>query len=186
MLSCLIEKGFVLKEQKGHYRIKGHKSLCGRTGKKYTCVSVSDEEFSKFSLKKIATFRAFLVELECERYKRHQRSKVEGFSIVDPRDKQRVRFRNPEFKDWNNLMAIQCSSDLTGIPMSTIWGYRRRQSVSSYSSKPFFVKRDEFGYGKEGKQIEEYDYKGKIFVYKGRLLVSPVSTRITGLVLSRA
>lgn len=176
LLNSLIKNGFVTQEASDHFRVVGHKKLFTTRGRQ-TYYTISDKELSKFSLKRIASFRAFLSELEIERYKRHQRSKVDGFSVTDQRSGQKEKVRNVTYREWDHLMACTCTAKLMGFSRSTAGSYKTRQNVSRYFFKVVSVKPDTFVLSSPGKEIKQNDFTGKLIEYRGKLLHFPIAER---------
>jgi len=177
LLKKLVSAGFLRQEVAGNYRIVRHKEVAGATKGKLSFFSISDEQLSEFSLKRISYFRAFLVELEIERYKKHQRAKAKGYAVTNGRDGHREVIKNASLREWHQLCSNQCAADLSGVALSTACSYRRKQTVSQYTSKPIFYGATRTFKKSEGEELLSSAFKGKFFPHKGGLVFIPVATR---------
>jgi hypothetical protein len=186
LLKQLVERGFVRKETATNYRVVGHRNLFSNPSARQTYYSITDAQLIGFTLKKISYFRAFLLELEAERYKKHQRAKVKGYAVTNQRDGQREIIRNQDLRAFDLLFANECAAKLAGVAISTACSYRKKQSVSKYTSAPIF-----YGCSRgllkqsEGCEIDASHVKGKLFPHKGGLVFFPIAKRITNIRLKR-
>lgn len=184
LLKSLVNRGFVRKESKTHYRVVRHNALCEYNGR-HTFYCVSDSDLSEFKLSRIASFRAFISEIEIERYKRHQKALVKGYSRINERDGHREVIKNETYGAFHQLMACECTAKLVGVSTSTAWNYRKRQNVSFYEFSPIFIKPEIYQKGFEGKEMDSSTVKGKFFSYGGNLYLFPISRRLTSIKLKR-
>lgn len=185
LLKSLVSRGFVKKESSTHYRVVGHRSFCQYNGRQ-TFYCIKDSELLQYDLKHIASFRAFLAEIEVERYKRHQKALVKGYRRINERDGHREVVKNETYGAFHQLMACECTAKLIGVSTSTACNYRKRQSVSLYEFSPIFIKPEIYQRGFEGKEMDYYTMKGKFFSYGGNLYLFPISRRLTSIHLKRA
>lgn len=96
---------------------------------------LKDEEIFKYSYKNISEFRALLCELEIERYKRHQKALIKGYTVFNLKDKVKEKVKDGKNSCFHNMMAISCSSKLLNKGTATISRYKKKQKVSTYSWK---------------------------------------------------
>jgi hypothetical protein len=176
MLKKLEAEGMIRKEANNHFRIVGHRHLFPGYNRNL-CHCISDAKLRRFSLRYISKFRAFLSELEAERYKRHKAKADNGYTITDKRDNSRSRIKNQHPRQYDLLMSLECMSKLTGISKTTASSYRKKQNVVKYKWEMQVLSHGTSRKHIDGKWRLEHCEKGKAFILGDKILYSPISTR---------
>lgn len=82
-IKYLVKEGFI-KQYGKKYRCINQKKIIGDTTASY--VSIREDEIIQLTSYNLARFRAILTEIEIERYKRHQRAEIKGYTVTNQRD----------------------------------------------------------------------------------------------------
>lgn len=185
LLNTLIGKEWVKQVSKDRFRVVSQRTLTG-TSRRLTYFDLTDTQLKAYSLKSMCRFRAMLTELECQRYKNHQRAKIKGYHVTDKRTGQKELIRNKELRALYPLMASTCTAALVDVNHSTARKYRKNQNLSIYSSeKARNFKAVSSDVKSKGKEIVLSDYPGLIFQGKAGLLYCPISQRQSKFILKR-
>lgn len=185
LLNTLVKKEWVKYVSKDRYRIVSQRTLTG-TSRRLTYFDLTDTQLQSYSLKSMCRFRAMLTELECQRYKNHQRAKIKGYHVTNERTGQKELIRNKELRALYPLMASTCTAALVNVKHSTARKYRKHQNLAVYSKEKARIFSAVFSsVQSNGKQIVLSDYPGLIFEGKRGLLYCPISQRQSRLILKR-
>lgn len=183
-IQALISKGFIIDQGNDHYRITKQNTLAGN-GRRFLVYNIATEILLSFHSSKIADFRAFLSELEYERYKKHQKALIKGYSIKDDFG-QVIRQRNPTLRAWDKKLALSCGTGLTGLKTATVSKYRKRQKLVSYKWELKVFKQKKSFKQSSGNSNSILDFEGfTILCSNGSLIQSPISKRVSSIILKR-
>lgn len=179
LLSKLISLKWIIKETDENFRVVAQRSLFSGN-RKNLCYDVSDWKMKSFSLKKISHFRAFLSELEAERYKRDQKAVIKGYTQINQRDKSVDKVKNHKNAKYDQLMALECMAPLVNISKTTASSYRKKQKLVRYKWLGIVIlEQQDRRFHQTGKSFQILKSEDGVSLVNGNLVLhSSISKRI--------
>ncbi|MCE7039226.1 hypothetical protein [Dyadobacter sp. CY312] len=132
---------------------------------------ISDEVLLAYSWRNIASFRSLLAEIIISRNRKHRQSARKNTKY----NKSQLNLIDGGF---DLRVSLAYGKALTGLSMSTLSKYRKRQTVSDYQYNLFVYPDAEEAMQMNEVQEKIQSLKGKHFVHRGKLVISEISIRL--------
>jgi hypothetical protein len=166
----LVIRGYVKKTDADKYRITPQRSLFDGYRTEYI-YQIEDDVLLSYNWRNIASFRSLLAEIIISRNRKHRQS-------ARKKQKHVNSYMNLIDGGFDLRVSLAYGKALTGLSMSTLSKYRKRQTVSDYQYKLFSYSDAEEALQSNEVQTKLQDLKGQYFIHNGRLIVSEISKRI--------
>lgn len=166
----MVLRGYVKKVGPDKYKIETQRSLFEGYTTEYI-YQIEDEVLLSYSWRNIASFRSLLAEIIISRNRKHRQSAKKKQKCVNAA----MNLINGGF---DLRVSLAYGQALTGLSMSTLSKYRKRQTVSDYQYSLFVYPDAEEAMQSDEVQNKIKHLKGKAFIHKGKLLISEISKRV--------